>query len=108
MTAKDWKILINASSSGLDENWMNYKSQEFGLGKKHAMWYRDQWITTLSLIKNRICNVPGYSGLWKNQYIGGENYLQANITLIRPCLTLSDPFLTLFTLLEPFGSFWTL
>ena len=84
MTAKDWKILINASSSGLDENWMNYKSQEFGLGKKHAMWYRDQWITTLSLIKNRICNVPGYSGLWKNQYIGGKKHFQGNFTIIGP------------------------
>ena len=29
--------------------------------------YNDQWITTISLLKHRICNVPKESGLWKHK-----------------------------------------
>ena len=35
-----------------------------GLGT-NAKWYYDQWITTYGVIKNKLCNVPEVSGLWK-------------------------------------------
>ncbi len=38
---------------------------EFGLSEKSS-WYYDQWVTTLSLLKHRLCSVPVYSGLWLN------------------------------------------
>ena len=39
--------------------WINH-----GLGAD-AKWYYDQWITTYGVIKNKFCNVPEVSGLWK-------------------------------------------
>ena len=38
--------------------------KKHGLGTK-AKWYYDQWITTYGVIKNKFCNVPKVSGLWK-------------------------------------------
>ena len=67
MTAKDWKSVINATSD-LNEDWVHLKQIEFNLNP-NAMWYYDQWITTLGLLKNKICNVPSYSGLWKNKNV---------------------------------------
>ena len=67
MTAQDWKSVINATSD-LNEDWVHYKQIEFDLNL-HEMWYYDQWITTLGLLKSQICNVPSYSGLWNNKNV---------------------------------------
>ena len=67
MTAQDWKSVINATSD-LNEDWVHYKQIEFELNL-HEMWYYDQWITTLGLLKSQICNVPSYSGLWNNKNV---------------------------------------
>ena len=67
MTAQDWESVINATSD-LNEDWVHYKQIEFDLNL-HEMWYYDQWITTLGLLKSQICNVPSYSGLWNNKNV---------------------------------------
>ena len=69
MTAHDWGLIVNATSAGLNEEWVNKKQEEFGLSPKFK-WYYDQWITTLGLLKHKICTVPPYSGLWRNKHIG--------------------------------------
>jgi hypothetical protein len=65
MPAKEWEMLLNAPE-GLTEAWLHAKQDEIGLDKSQT-WYYDQWITTYGLLKNKICNVPPTSGLWKNK-----------------------------------------
>ena len=64
MRAKQWQKIIN-STSDLNKDWLSYKREEIGLGE--STWYYDQWITTHGILRNKICNVPPWSGLWNNK-----------------------------------------
>ena len=61
LRAKTWKKALNTTSD-LNNNWILEMRYQIGLGK--TTWYYDQWITTYGILKNHICTVPSYSGLW--------------------------------------------
>lgn len=65
MRAKTWSQVINATTD-LNDQWLEYKINEIGLGRQ-VTWYYDQWITTLGILKEKICNVPPWSALWNNK-----------------------------------------
>lgn len=65
MRAKTWSQVINATKD-LNDKWLDYKIEEIGLGRQ-ITWYYDQWITTHGILKQKICNVPPWSGLWNNR-----------------------------------------
>lgn len=65
MRASKWKEIMDYQDGMTFAVWLRMKQLEFDLDQKPT-WYHDQWITTLSILKHKVCNVPQYSGLWKN------------------------------------------
>ena len=64
LRAQEWARIINASRD-LNSDWIASKKIQVGLDD--STWYYDQWITTHGLLKNKICTVPPWSGLWRKQ-----------------------------------------
>ena len=74
LRAKDWKRMLGYEEDRMDFNtWLSAKEDEFRLNKTFT-WYHDQWITTLSLLKMKYCNVPEDSGLWNNAGLKYEDW----------------------------------
>ncbi len=66
MRASTWKQVLEVGSSQSLEDWLDDRVAEFGLNSSDNSWYYDQFITTLSILRSRLCTAPEYSGLWRN------------------------------------------
>ena len=65
LRAKSWREMLEIGPNQSMEDWVQAKVDEIGLDRDFT-WYYDQWITTHSILKHRLCNAPEESALWTN------------------------------------------